>query len=248
VQLVDERGLARVRGSQHFESVAKVSRLVACSGVPKILKQSQRLVVALRILSGDQLLDLLPQRWLPSSELVEMLGPDYGRLALALGLLLRRLFCFEAAPFLGSVFRVAQQLRGCSPPGRRLAPVLIACALAPHALEELARERGVAPHHPYKQLVLLSGGELRDPSVRFRDLQFFRHDRRARYSGDGDKIGIDPQKLDETLERGAELSEAGRDRRFEIVVVEVAILQAEEPTELEHAQIAVGQLSPHRDQ
>src|ERR1700736_4470355 len=108
-----------------------------------------------------------------------MLGPGDGSLVLAPSPLLRRLFYFEAPPCLASVFRVAKKLRGRSPPGRRLPRVLIASALAPHALEELARERRVAGNHPCEQLVLLSAGELRDPGVHCRSLRFFRYDQRA---------------------------------------------------------------------
>jgi len=62
VQSVDERGLARVLASKRLESAAEVASVIAGSEVPKIRQQSQRLVVPLRLLGGDQVLHLAERR------------------------------------------------------------------------------------------------------------------------------------------------------------------------------------------
>ena len=72
--------------------------------------------------------------------------------------------------------------------------------------------------------------------------------RRTRHGRDADEIRVDAEELGETLERGAELCEAGRHQWLEVIIVEVVVLRAEEPAEVEGAEIATVELCPHRDQ
>jgi hypothetical protein len=72
--------------------------------------------------------------------------------------------------------------------------------------------------------------------------------RRARLGRDAHEIRVDPEKFGEPLERGAEPCEAGRHRWLEIIVVEVTVLRAEKPAEVEGAEVAAAELGPHRNQ
>ncbi|MER6218920.1 hypothetical protein ABT213_33470 [Streptomyces sp. NPDC001674] len=56
----------------------------------------------------------------------------------------------------------------------------------------------------------------------------------------GDEVRVDTEEGGEVGERLGQIGQAGRRRWFEVCVVEVAVVEAQQPGEVEQAQIAVG--------
>ena len=121
--------------------------------------------------------------------------------------------------------------------------------LAPHTLDEFVCNCAiVARHEPRENVVLVGRGELREPFPDFRRLRLHISERRARRGRRIDEIEIDPQELGETFEGGAELPETRGNTRLKLVIVEIATLCAQEPAQIQSAEIATGKFRSYRNQ
>jgi len=57
---------------------------------------------------------------------------------------------------------------------------------------------------------------------------------------------LDPEKLGKRPERGAQFAEAGRARRFFVIIVELSVLGAREPGDVGRTKVAGGQIRAYR--
>ena len=61
-------------------------------------------------------------------------------------------------------------------------------------------------------------------------------------------VAADAQELGQALQGDAELPESGRHRRLRVVMIELPGLCAQQPAEVQRPEVAMRQLSSHRDQ
>jgi len=112
---------ARLAGMGHADRVEPGPELVrlALAGrqVAEVHKQFHRRIVALRLLRGNEVLDLVPQSRLTSGNLVEVLRLQDRRLSLTSRLLLCSLLGRDPAVFFGAARASPSQSAVCRLPG-----------------------------------------------------------------------------------------------------------------------------------
>src|SRR5882672_3991272 len=219
------------------------------SEITKIAQHLNRLIVALRLLRCDEALHLLPKHWLLARQLIKVHRPGACRCSLTLGFLPRGLLRSNLHSFLRRLFAGATK-RSDRPPFSHCTALVVAVRpLASHALNEFVAKCRVVAHHQSREKVILIGHrQLREPRTDFLRPRLALNERRARSSRGVDESSIYPQELSETSQGGTELRETGRDRRLDLVILQFAVLRTQEPAQVQGAQIAAGQLGPHRDQ
>src|SRR4051812_25749468 len=208
----------------------------------QVPQERHRGVVLAGLLGRDQRLHLAPGLRLAPGQRGEVALARLGGLAFPPRPLPGGAFGLPASPFLGAPFGGLAEL-GDRPPAPP--PPGGGGAGGAEATQQLGAEVRLAPDQPREQRGPLRLRQARDPALHLPGRGDLLLRGAARRRG-REQVAVDAQERDEGLERRAEPAEPRRARGLRLAVVELAGLDAQQPAQVEGAQVAGSEVGAQR--